>query len=128
MDRFARTVVEGTALAQELYERNITLNILNMGSIEHTPIGTLLLNVMLSFAQFEKEMINSRCQAGREYAREHNPNYKEGRPKKFNRDQINLALDLLSQGKTYKQVESMTGISKSTIVRAKRHTTFDTDL
>lgn len=128
LDRFARTVVEGTALAQELYERNITLNILNMGSIEHTPIGTLLLNVMLSFAQFEKEMINSRCQAGREYAREHNPNYKEGRPKKFNRDQINLALDLLSQGKTYKQVESMTGISKSTIVRAKRHTTFDTDL
>ena len=127
LDRFARTVVEGTALAQELYERNITLNILNMGSIEHTPIGTLLLNVMLSFAQFEKEMINSRCQAGREYAREHNPNYKEGRPKKFNRDQINLALDLLSQGKTYKQVESMTGISKSTIIRAKRHTTFDTD-
>ena len=127
LDRFARTVVEGAMLAQELYDKNISLNILNMGIIEHTPVGTLLLNVMLAFAQFEKEMINSRCQAGREYARAHDPNYKEGRPKKYHRDQINLALELLSQGKTYKQVESMTGISKSTIIRAKRRITFDTD-
>ncbi len=128
LDRFARTVVEGTALAQELYDRNINLHILNMGVVEHTPVGTLLLNVMLSFAQFEKEMINSRCQAGREYARENNPSYKEGRPKKFNKEQIKLALTLLEQGKTYKQVEAMTGISKSTVIRAKRTSTFDTDL
>lgn len=126
LDRFARTVVEGAKLAQELYDKGINLNILNMGVIEHTPVGTLLLNVMLSFAQFEKEMINSRCQAGREYARTHNPDYREGRPKKYSRDQINLAIELLRQGKTYKQVESMTGISKSTVIRAKRQKTFDT--
>lgn len=128
LDRFARTVVEGAKLAQELYDKGINLNILNMGVIEHTPVGTLLLNVMLSFAQFEKEMINSRCQAGREYARAHNPDYREGRPKKYSRDQINLAIELLQQGKTYKQVESMTGISKSTVIRAKRQKTFDTEL
>lgn len=46
LDRFARTVVEGAMLAQELYDKNISLNILNMGIIEHTPVGTLLLNVM----------------------------------------------------------------------------------
>lgn len=128
LDRFARTVVEGAKLAQELYDRGINLNILNMGVIEHTPVGTLLLNVMLSFAQFEKEMINSRCQSGRDYARAHNPSHKEGRPRKFSREQLKLALELLNQGKTYKQVESMTGISKSTIIRAKNRITFDTDL
>lgn len=128
LDRFARTVVEGTALAQQLYDRNINLHILNMGVVEHTPVGTLLLNVMLSFAQFEKEMINSRCQSGREYARANNPNYREGRPKKFTKEQVELALDLLKQGRAYKQVEAMTGISKSTIIRAKRRVTFDTDL
>ena len=94
LDRFARTVVEGAKLAQELYDKGINLNILNMGVIEHTPVGTLLLNVMLSFAQFEKEMINSRCQAGREYARTHNPDYREGRTKKYSCDQINLANEL----------------------------------
>ena len=128
LDRFARTVVEGAKLAQELYDKGINLNILNIGVIEHTPVGTLLLNVMLSFAQFEKEMINSRCQAGREYARTHNPDYREGRPKKYSCDQINLAIELLRQGKTYKQVESMTGISKSTVIRAKRQKTYDTEL
>ena len=30
LDRFARTVVEGAMLAQELYDKNISLNILNM--------------------------------------------------------------------------------------------------
>lgn len=124
LDRFARTVVEGSTLAQELYDRNINLSILNMGVIEHTPIGTLLLNVMLAYAQFEKDMINSRCQSGREYARAHNPNYREGRPKKYNREQVKLALELLTQGKTYKQVEAMTGISKSTVIRAKKNVHF----
>ena len=127
LDRFARTVSEGSTLAKELYERGITLNILNMGKIENSTIGTLLLNVMLSFAQFEKDMIYQRCQEGRQIARL-NPNYREGRPKKFNREQITLAMSLLSDGKSYRQIETMTGISKSTLFRAKRQRTFDTDL
>ena len=36
-------------------------------------------------------------------------------------DQI-VALELLSSGMSYKQVESMTGISKSTLVRAAKQT------
>ena len=38
------------------------------------------------------------------------------------RTQINHALQLLDEGHTYRQVEAMTGISKSTLVRAKRNT------
>lgn len=128
LDRFARTVSEGSTLAQELYDKNIKLNILNMGVIEKNAIGTLLLHVMLAFAQFEKDMINSRCQSGREYHRKHDPNYKEGRPKKFHREQINLALSLLDEGKSYRTVSEMTGISKSTMIRAKRKFTSDTEL
>ena len=120
LDLFARTVSEGSTLAQELYDKNIKLNILNMGVIQHTPIGSLLLNVMLSFAQFEKDMINSRCQGGREYHRKHTKGYREGRPKKFRREQINLALSLVEQGKSYRVVEEMTGISKTTIYREKK--------
>ena len=127
LDRFARTVSEGTTLAKDLYDRGVTLNILNMGKIENSTIGTLLLNVMLAFSQYEKDMINERCREGRMIARQ-NPNYKEGRPKKFSREQINLGLSLLDDGKTYKQVEAMTGISKSTLIRAKRKNAFDSNL
>ena len=127
LDRFARTVSEGTTLARDLYDRGVTLNILNMGKIENSTIGTLLLNVMLAFSQYEKDMINERCREGRMIARQ-NPNYREGRPKKFSREQINLGLSLLGDGKTYKEVELMTGISKSTLIRAKKKKTYDTDL
>ena len=127
LDRFARTVSEGTTLAKDLYDRGVTLNILNMGKIENSTIGTLLLNVMLAFSQYEKDMINERCREGRMIARQ-NPNYKEGRPKKFSREQVELGLTLLNDGKTYKQVEAMTGISKSTLIRAKRKNAFDSNL
>lgn len=127
LDRFARTVSEGSSVAKQLYDSGITLNILNMGKIENSSIGTLLLNVMLCFSQYEKDMINERCREGKIIARQ-NPSFREGRPKKFGREQINLALTLLKDGKTYREIEKMTGISKSTVIRAKRIMTYDTEL
>lgn len=64
------------------------------------------------------DMIVERTQEGKAIAKL-NPDFKEGRPKKFSKVQINHALDLLSEY-SYKQVEQMTGISKSTLIRAKR--------
>lgn len=122
LDRFARTVSEGSALAQKLYNNGITLNILNLGKIENNGVGNLLLNVMLSFAQFEKDMINERCREGKEIAKQR-PDFREGRPKVYRREQIEHALSLLKDN-SYKQVENMTGISKSTLIRAKRAANF----
>ncbi|AOY77713.1 resolvase [Clostridium formicaceticum] len=45
--------------------------------------------------------------------------YREGRPYKFSKIQMEHAMNLLEHH-TYKQVEELTGISKSTLVRAKR--------
>ncbi len=47
------------------------------------------------------------------------PNYTEGRPKKFNEEKISHAVDLL-RTHSYTQVEKMTGISKATLYRAKK--------
>ena len=44
---------------------------------------------------------------------------KEGIPKKYSEAQIELAMNLLKEY-SYKRVEAMTGISKSTLIRAKR--------
>ena len=87
-----------------------------MGLIENTLTGNLILTVMLAFAEYERGMIAERTQTGKMAARQ-NPNFKDGRPKKFTQEQIELALELLKDGKTYREVERMTGISKSTIVR-----------
>lgn len=118
LDRLARSAEDGLSLLKEWTENNITVHVLNMGCIDNTPTGKLILTVMLAFAEFERSMILDRTQEGRAIARM-NPEYREGRKKKYSKAQINHALELL-KNHTYKQVEAMTGISKSTLIRAKR--------
>lgn len=119
LDRFARTTIEGVQTIQKLFERGISVNILNMGIVENTLTGNLILQVMLAFAEYERGMIIERTQMGKAVARQ-NPNFREGRPKKFSSVQINHALSLLDEGNSYKQVEAITGISKSTLARARK--------
>ena len=94
------------------------MHILNMGLVENTLTGNLILTVMLAFAEYERGMIVERTQTGKAAARQ-DPNFRDGRPKKFTPQQIRLALELLEQGRTYRQITELTGISKSTLIRAK---------
>lgn len=119
LDRFARTAIEGVQTVRELFERGIRVHILNMGLIENTLTGNLILTVMLAFAEYERGMIVERTQTGKAVARQ-SPNFRDGRPRKFTPEQLQLGLMLLEQGKTYKQVKELTGISKSTLIRALR--------
>lgn len=121
LDRIARSTSHGIELIDRLTEKNITVHILNLGTLNETPIGNLVRNVLLSFAEFEREMIVERTQAGRAIARQ-DPNYKEGRPKKYTPKQLDHAMELLST-MSYKQVEEVTGISKSTLIREKKRRT-----
>jgi DNA invertase Pin-like site-specific DNA recombinase len=73
---------------------------------------------MLDFAESERGMIVERTQEGKAIAKQ-KPDFKEGRPKKYGKKQIEHALKLL-ENNSYKQVEDKTGISKSTLIRAKR--------
>lgn len=118
LDRLARTAIDGGAVARDLYNRGVKLHILNIGVIEHTAIGELILNVMLSFAQFERDMIIERTQEGKAIAKQR-PDFSEGRPKVYSPQQMRHALELL-ESNSFTQVERMTGISKSTLIRARK--------
>ena len=119
LDRFARTAIDGVETVRMLFDRGVRVHILNMGLVENTLTGNLILTVMLAFAEYERGMIVERTKTGKAIARLR-PDYREGRPKKFKKAQVDHALELLDSGMSYKQVEGMTGISKSTLVRAKR--------
>lgn len=82
LDRFARTASEGSELVKSLLSRGVNVHILNMGLIENTPTGRLILNVLLSFAEFERDMIVERTSEGKAVARATNPDFKEGRPRR----------------------------------------------
>ena len=50
LDRFARTTVEGVTLIQKLVEDGIAVNVLNMGRADNTPMGKLMITILLAFA------------------------------------------------------------------------------
>ena len=117
LDRIARSLMQGFQLIESLTDKGVIIDVLNMGVIDTSPTGKLIRNIMLSFSEFERDMIIQRTREGKAIARQ-NVNYHEGRPKKFTRAQINHALELLNTH-SYKQVAEMTGISMATIGRAK---------
>ena len=118
LDRFARSVSQASDLITKLIDEGIRVDVCNLGILDNSSMSTLMRNILLSFAQFERDMIVERTQEGKAIAKQ-NPDFKEGRPKKFSKVQISHALDLFGEY-SYKQVEQMTGISKSTLIRAKR--------
>lgn len=82
LDRFARTTSGGIDTIRELLRRGVSVHILNMGLIDDTPTGRLIVTILLAFAEFERDMIVERTASGKAIARESNPDYREGRKKK----------------------------------------------
>lgn len=119
LDKIARSVQQGIALIDNLVEKGVQINVLNLGLIDNSPTGRLIRNVMLSFAEFERDMIMQHTREGKEVART-KAGYKEGRPKKYTTVQMDHAMELLDSGNSYSQVEKMTGISKPTLARERR--------
>ncbi|MFT8323556.1 MAG: recombinase family protein [Bacillus sp. (in: firmicutes)] len=119
LDRFARSTGDAIKTIKTLFEKGVKVHVLNMGIIENTSTGRLIFNIMSSFAEFERDMIVERTQEGKAIAKQRG-DFREGRPKKYSKKQIEHALGLLDN-RSYKEVENMTGISKSTLIREKRN-------
>lgn len=121
LDRFARSTGDAIETIKDLFKRGVRVHVLNMGIVEDTPTGRLIFNIMSSFAEFERDMIVERTQEGKAIAKQRE-DFREGRPNKFSKKQIEHALKLL-ETHSYKEVEETTGISKSTLIRAKKKAT-----
>ena len=79
LDRIARTASKGYEAVKDLLDEGVSVHVLNIGLIDNSPTGRLMLHVMLAFAEFERDMIVQRTTEGKEIARQ-KPGFKEGRP------------------------------------------------
>lgn len=120
LDRIARSATQGFELVEDLLRRGIVVNILNMGKMDDTPTGKLIRHIMFAFSEFERDMIVTRTQEGKAVARQRE-GFHDGRPPKYTSEQIHYALQLLETN-SYAKVEKITGISRTTLLRAKRRT------
>lgn len=118
LDRFARSIGAASELITDLIDKGITVQVLNVGILDNSSVSTLFRNMLLSFAQFERDMIIERTQEGRAIARQ-KEGYREGRKKKYTEKQLDHAMNLLNDS-SYSEVASVTGISKSTLIRERK--------
>lgn len=112
LDRIARNVKDGIEIIDRINEKGCKLHILNMGMFDNTPTGRLMKNVMLAFAEFERDMIVTRTAEGKEMAKASNPDYREGRPEKT--VDVERGRELLAEGLSVGKMCKVLGISRGT--------------
>lgn len=123
LDRLARNTVEGIQIVKEIFKKKASVHVLNVGLLEDTAMGQFFITTLLAVAELERNQIVERTQTGKAMAKANaqakGEKFIEGRPKKFDAMQIENAINLL-ETHSYAQVVKLTGISKSTLIRAKK--------
>lgn len=117
IDRLARSVVELLEIIQKLADKKVGVRILNLGMDTQTPTGKLMLTVLGSIAQFEREIMLERQREGIAKAKAAGK-YKGRQPIAASRCQevIRLAKEGVSKVKIAKQI----GIGEATVFRILR--------
>lgn len=122
IDRLARSISDLQTTIQAINAKGATVifldNALTFRPNQDDPMAMLMLNMLGSFAEFERSMIVSRTQEGKQYARENNKNYKEGRPERVlkNSTTAKMALIRLAKGMSTRQVSESLGDAKGSSV------------
>ena len=79
IDRFARSALQGLALAKWLHERDKQLVVVDVNLDTNSPFGKCMFSVLLAFAELEHSLILQRVTDGKQRVKERN-GYPGGRP------------------------------------------------
>ncbi|MBY0552107.1 MAG: recombinase family protein [Candidatus Obscuribacterales bacterium] len=79
LDRYARNVVDGLQVANELRAQGKHLVIVDISVDTSTPMGLCIFTILLAVAELEHSTINERCSSGKAKVRERN-GYVHGKP------------------------------------------------
>lgn len=115
LDRLARNVMHLGEILGVLKSKGVSLRILDLGLDTGTPTGELILNVMGSVAQFEREMMLERQREGIAKAKAEGK-YKGRKPTA--QSQTKTIQSLASEGMTKATIAQRLGISERSVYRA----------
>lgn len=114
LDRLARSVAHMGEIVRRLEEKGVALRIEAMGVDTATPTGKLMLNVLASVAQFEREMMLERQREGIARAKAEGA-YKGRKPTA--RAKTEEVRSLASRGLSMGQIAAELGIGKGSVHR-----------
>ena len=118
LDRLARNTQDALTMVKKMNAEGVILRVLNIGTIDNSPSGRLIFTVFSAFAEFERDLIVSRTQEGKAWAKANNPNFHDGMPRKYTKEQIDFAWRLHTKNHmSYSEISKKLGMSKATIYR-----------
>lgn len=115
LDRLARSTLETIKMLRFLQGHGIKLISHREGADYSTPVGKLVLQILASVAEMERDMISERTKAA--LAAKRAMGIVGGRPPLYSKEDRELILELRKQGFTFREIESQTGISHSNCFR-----------
>lgn len=116
LDRLARSTAELLRIAEAINEKNAGLQSLDEPWADTTtPAGKMIMTVFGGIAEFERSLILTRTQEGREAAQARGVAF--GRPSKLRQDQKEVVRDLIKNGQSIASVARTFNVHPATIYR-----------
>jgi DNA invertase Pin-like site-specific DNA recombinase len=116
LDRLARSTAELLRISEVLNVKGAGIQSLDEPWADTTtPAGKMIMTVFGGIAEFERSLILSRTQEGREAAQARGVTF--GRPGKLKSDQKNLARELVKEGQSISAVARTFNVHPATIYR-----------
>lgn len=116
LDRLGRNLVETVTTIADLTERSINVKVLEPALDTSMPAGKVVVDVMMSLAKWERDLLAQRTRKG--VARARAKGKVAGPRPKLSTEQKHLARDLVGRGKSVSSVARSLGVSRQTIYRA----------
>lgn len=115
LDRVARSLPHLIEIMDRLKANNIEFQSLTEAIDTNTPGGRLLFHVVAAIAEFERDLVRERTQAGLKAAKA--KGRVGGRPRQMTDDKIAAVRELLASGVAVKDAAAAEGVSVPTLYR-----------
>jgi len=115
LDRMSRSLLHFSKLVLEFEERGISFRSITEHLDTSNPAGRLMVNILVSFAQYEREIIRERTKASLANAKRRG--VKLGRKHKLNAQQRDEAFELYKSDYPVKRIARIFGVNRMTIYR-----------
>ncbi|MBV8093163.1 MAG: recombinase family protein [Acetobacteraceae bacterium] len=116
VDRLGRNTLDALQTAKKLDEAGVRIVITTLGADLKTAAGRLVFGVMAQIAEFERELIRERVNAGLRAARARGKVV--GRPNRLTAHQVREAVRMIEEGKSYAEAAATLGVHRSIVFRA----------
>lgn len=118
LDRLGRDAIDVASTVAELEERGIRVHCLALGGVDLTSsAGKLTMGVINSVAQFERDLLIERTQAGLDRARAEGKTL--GRRPALSPEEQAHVIELLSEGQSVASIARSKKVSRATIIRIR---------